>query len=128
LPVLTGRLVPDPAAIAALGGRRVLAFAGIGDPEKLFATLRAAGIAVAETRRFADHHVFDAAEAAELIARADAASLTLVTTEKDHARMSGAPPLAALAARARVVPVTLAFDDADAIGQMLRKCGYSSAG
>ncbi|HUI96342.1 MAG TPA: tetraacyldisaccharide 4'-kinase [Xanthobacteraceae bacterium] len=113
LPSATGSLVPDPAAVAALAGRRVLAFAGIGDPEKFFATLRAAGVAIEETRSFADHHAFTAAEAGELVARADAARLTLVTTEKDHARMSGNATLATLAARAMTLPVVLAIDDAE---------------
>jgi tetraacyldisaccharide 4'-kinase len=93
----------------------VLAFAGIGDPEKFYATLRAAGITIAQTRSFADHHVFTAADAANLIARADAARLTLVTTEKDHARMSGNAELARLAARTMTLPVILA-DHADEIG------------
>lgn len=107
---LTGRLVPAPDAIARLAGRQVLAFAGIGDPDKFYATLRAAGVAVAQTRSFADHHVFTAAQAAELIAGADAGALTLVTTEKDHARMTADPALAALAARSTALPVTLAID------------------
>src|SRR5712675_2587110 len=34
LPVFTGRLVPDPAVVAALAARPALAFAGIADPEK----------------------------------------------------------------------------------------------
>jgi tetraacyldisaccharide 4'-kinase len=117
--VMTGRLVPDPTAVAQLAGRDVLAFAGIGDPDKFYGTLRAAGIAVAEQRSFADHHAFTAAEAAELIAHADARGLTLVTTEKDHARMSGHAALAALAARSVTLPVTLAIDDPEAITRLI---------
>jgi tetraacyldisaccharide 4'-kinase len=119
LPVLTGRLVPDPAAVAALKGTRVLAFAGIADAEKFFATLREAGIAVAATQRFADHHPFTAAEAADLIAKAEQSRLTLVTTEKDQARMVGDPALAALAARATALPVTLALDKAGGLRDLL---------
>lgn len=119
LPVLTGRLEPEPAALAALAGRQVLAFAGIADPEKFFASLRAGGIAIAQARSFADHHVFTAAEAAALIGSADAGRLTLVTTEKDVARMAGHAALAALAGRATALPVKLAFDDAGSIGALL---------
>jgi tetraacyldisaccharide 4'-kinase len=118
--VITGRLVPDGAAVAALKARPVLAFAGIGDPDKFFATLRDAGIAVAATRRFADHHRLRAAEAAHLIARADAAQLALVTTEKDLARMAGDETLAALARLATALPITLAFDDIPEARRLLR--------
>jgi len=83
------RLEPDGPTIAALGGRRVLAFAGIGDPEKFFATLTENGIAVAERASFPDHHRYTAAEAQTLLARADKENLVLVTTEKDLARLSG---------------------------------------
>ena len=126
LPWFIGRLVPDPEAIARLADRQVLAFAGIGDPEKLYATLRAAGIAVAQTRSFADHHVFTAAEAAELITDADARGLTLVTTEKDHARMTGDPALATLAARSATLPVTLVIDHEAAMRSMLASIGRRS--
>jgi tetraacyldisaccharide 4'-kinase len=119
LPVLTGRLVPDAAAVAALKGAPVLAFAGIGDADKFFATLRDAGIAVAATQRYADHHPFSAADAADLIARAEQSRLALVTTEKDQARMVGDPALAALAARAKALPVTLALDKAGGLRDLL---------
>ena len=66
LPLFQARLDPDREAIAALTGRPVLAFAGIGDPEKVFATLRAAGIAVAASRSFADHHRYTPADEREL--------------------------------------------------------------
>lgn len=116
---LTGRLVPDPAAVAALAGVPVLAFAGIADPDKFFATLRDAGIDVAATQRFADHHRLGAAEAQDLIAKADQMRLTLVTTEKDLARMTGDPALAPLAARCRTLPVSLELDKSSTLRDLL---------
>jgi tetraacyldisaccharide 4'-kinase len=115
LPLLHGRLVPDTAAVAALAARKVLAFAGIGDPDKFFATATEAGIAIAQRQPFPDHHRFSAEEAAGLIMRAEHDGLALLTTEKDHARMAGEPLLAALAERVHVLPVTLAVDEADAL-------------
>jgi tetraacyldisaccharide 4'-kinase len=85
----------------------VLAFAGIGNPEKFFATLDAAGIPVAERRAFPDHHRYSADETGGLIMQAERDGLRLVTTAKDHARIGGDPALAALAARAHVIPVRL---------------------
>ena len=114
-PVFHGRLVPDPAALAALKSRTVFAFAGIGDPEKFFDTLTQAGIAVTQRKAFADHHCFTGEEAAELEMQAEHEGLTLLSTEKDHARMMGDPVLAALAARTQVLPVTLVVDEADAL-------------
>jgi tetraacyldisaccharide 4'-kinase len=111
LPVFHGRLAPDAAAVAALKARKVLAFAGIGDPEKFFDTLATAGVAVAQRKAFADHHRFTAHEAAALIAQAEREGLTLLTTEKDRARMTGEPLLAALRARAQALPVTLVVNE-----------------
>ena len=119
LVLMAGRLVPDQAAVAVLKGARVLAFAGIADAEKFFATLREAGIAVEATRRFADHHRFSATEAAALIARAERSRLTLVTTEKDLARMTGDTALAPLAAQSKPLPVTLELEKAGALRDML---------
>ena len=115
LPVLHGRLVPDPAAVAALKARKIFAFAGIGDPEKFFATAAAAGIAVARRRAFADHHRYTAEETAELIMQAEHDGLALLTTEKDRARMAGEPVLAALATKSHVLPVTMVIDEIDAL-------------
>jgi tetraacyldisaccharide 4'-kinase len=55
LPLLGGRPVP----LQAFAGRRVHAVAGIGDPERFFATLRALGIAVVP-HAFPDHHRYTA--------------------------------------------------------------------
>jgi tetraacyldisaccharide 4'-kinase len=111
LPTFHARLAPDRAALGALAGRRVLAFAGIGDPQKFFATLAAAGINAQIQRGFADHHRYRADEAAALLAEAERHGLALVTTEKDLARLQGDPALAALAARACALPVELIVDE-----------------
>jgi tetraacyldisaccharide 4'-kinase len=106
-PALRARLNPDAGSLAQLSGKRVFAFAGIGDPERFFRTLRASGIDVAHTRAFADHHMFSDDEIAALAADAEREQLTLVTTEKDLARLRGRASLP------DIVPfaVQLAFDD-----------------
>jgi tetraacyldisaccharide 4'-kinase len=119
LPVFHARLEPDRAVIAALTGRRVLAFAGIGDPEKVFMTLRAAGIAVAATRSFADHHRYTPADVRDLCRQAEAEGLTLVTTEKDKARLQGEAALAELAERVCVLPVGLVLEQDVTFGKLL---------
>jgi len=91
----------------------VLAFAGIGDPQKFFRTLAAAGINAQIQRSFPDHHRYRADEAAALLAEAERHDLALVTTEKDLARMQGEPGLAALVARTRVLPVELVVSEQD---------------
>jgi tetraacyldisaccharide 4'-kinase len=117
IPVLRASLRADAAFIAALAGRRVLAFAGIGDPQKFFATLTEAGVAVAATRSFADHHRYTRREAAALCEQAERDGLALVTTEKDLARLSAEEQ--PLCARARALPVTLVFEDAAGFESLL---------
>jgi tetraacyldisaccharide 4'-kinase len=121
LPVFHGRLVPDVAAVAdlKLKARKVFAFAGIGDPEKFFATAEAAGLTVAQRRALPDHHRFTAEEAAELIMEAENDGLALLTTEKDRARMSGDQLLAALAQRSHVLPVKLEVREMETLRAML---------
>ena len=119
LPVFHARLVSDHAAIADLKARKVLAFAGIGDPEKFFASATEAGLTIARRRAFPDHHRFTAEEAAELTMAAEHEGLALITTEKDRARMAGEPLLAALAARVHVLPVRMIVQEADALRQTM---------
>jgi tetraacyldisaccharide 4'-kinase len=111
--VFHGRLEPDHAVVDAIGRRKVLAFAGIADPGKFFATLLAAGIDIADRAAFADHHRYSAAEALDLIARAKPNNLMLVTTEKDLVRLTGAPQLEELAAHASALPVRLVIEEKD---------------
>jgi tetraacyldisaccharide 4'-kinase len=119
LAIYHARLEPDRSVTGALNRRKALAFAGIGDPEKFFATLAAAGVDVAETASFSDHHRYTAADAAALIARAGARNLILVSTEKDLVRMAGEPDLETLAARTSALPVRLVIEEAELFRQML---------
>jgi tetraacyldisaccharide 4'-kinase len=86
-PVFSARLRANEADAAALRGQRVLAFAGIGRPEKFFASLDEAGALVVGRRSFGDHHVFSSRERDSLAREARRLGAGLVTTEKDAARL-----------------------------------------
>lgn len=85
-PVLRARLVSQNGEW--MRGRRVVAFAGIGQPEKFFRTLRQAGTDLVATCGFPDHHRYSAAELANLRKLADEKTAILVTTEKDFVRLA----------------------------------------
>jgi len=70
-----------------LSGMRLSAFAGIGRPEKFFATLRALGADLVSTRAFPDHHPFSIAELAGLRRDAERSDARLITTAKDIVRV-----------------------------------------
>lgn len=117
--VFRARLQPDPHFVDALGRGRVLAFAGIGDPDKFFATLADAGIAVASRRGFPDHHRYTPEEARALCEDADREGHVLVTTEKDLARLRGDDSVSDLAGQAHALPVTLAFEEEEQFRSVL---------
>lgn len=119
LAIFHGRLEPDRGCLAALYGRKILAFAGIADPQKFFATLADAGIEVVARQSFADHHRYTAKEAQTLLAQADEQNLLLLTTEKDHVRLAGGPHVAALGARASALPVRLVIDEEETFREMI---------
>jgi tetraacyldisaccharide 4'-kinase len=119
--VLRATVVPDANAVARLKGKPLLAYAGIGRPEKFFAPLHAIGGDVAARRAFPDHHPFSASEAGELLSAARAGNLTLVTTEKDRARMRGNAALNELAQASQVLPITLRFGDEESLKSILRR-------
>ncbi len=113
-PVFRARLKADAIAASHLIGRPVLAFAGIANPQKFFATLAGIGAQVAETAVFPDHWVFRPREIERLCARAARRGLTPVCTEKDLVRLP-----AEFVDEVRTLPVTLGFDDVAAVANWL---------
>lgn len=107
--ILHARLAPDPVVARTLAGARVVAFAGIARPEKFFKALRDLGAEVVATRAYADHHPFTAREIGDLKTLARVLDARLITTEKDAARGVDVDCL----------PVTLEFDDDEAIDLLL---------
>jgi tetraacyldisaccharide 4'-kinase len=98
----------DPRALASFAGRRVHGVAGIGNPQRFFSKLRAAGLTVVE-HAFPDHHRYREAE----IRFAD--GLPVLMTEKDAVKCSklGGPDHWYL-------PVAAQLADADAAALMAR--------
>lgn len=69
--------------------RRVVAFCGIGRPERFFNALAAAGFELAECIAFPDHYRYGDTALRRLSKTATAKSARLITTEKDMTRISG---------------------------------------
>ena len=72
---------------ADIEGQRVIAFAGIGNPEQFFGLLRIAGAKIIHTEAFPDHYVFDNRIMERLVKYAIQENAILVTTEKDMVRI-----------------------------------------
>jgi len=104
----------SPNTLEALRGRSILAFAGIGRPEKFFDTLRAIGGIVIAAQAFPDHHRFTPTEISTLKDAADAAQAMLVTTAKDYVRIG-----TALRQNILPVPVQAVFSDEHAVTVLL---------
>lgn len=93
---------------------RYLAFAGIGNPEKFFATLRGLGAPLVRTVALDDHQKLARPMIQRLMKEAQSMNAQLVTTEKDAARLP-----ADLRSGILSLPVRLEFDDAHALETLL---------
>ncbi|MGR3485327.1 MAG: tetraacyldisaccharide 4'-kinase [Paracoccaceae bacterium] len=98
---------------------RLLAFAGIGHPQKFFDTLSGLGAELAATRGLADHAPLSPRLLTRLEVEARARGAQLVTTEKDAARLPPAwrPP------RILTLPVRLEWEDDTPLVEALRRVG-----
>jgi tetraacyldisaccharide 4'-kinase len=117
LPVLRAHLEPGREALR-LRGQTVVAFAGIGRPEKFFATLVALGARVVAAHPFADHFPYRHDDIQPILDEAFQLGAIPVTTAKDAVRL---PP--DQRQQVDVVPVTVRWDDPAALLSLLAAKG-----
>lgn len=114
VPIFGAHLVPTPDA-EALAGRRVLAFAGIGRPQKFFDTLSEIGCEIVGRHAFADHQPYRPEQIMTICEEAAALEAIPVTTDKDHVRLP-----ADAQKMVQTVSVTLEWDDRAAVATFLK--------
>ncbi len=103
-------------------GTRVIAFAGVGQPNRFFDTLKGLGAIVVETRVFGDHHIFRPREIAELKVAARLSDAILVTTEKDFVRLTSEQQQGI-----EMIPVHAVFESTKDLWQLLGRLKSNNA-
>ncbi|RLJ51924.1 lipid-A-disaccharide kinase [Litoreibacter meonggei] len=114
-PHLTGRLTPLQSGMDWQGSR-VLAFAGIGHPQKFFATVQELGADIVKSEALEDHQPLSQALMVRLEHEAMLLGAQLVTTEKDATRLPDE-----FRAKVLAVPVRLEIENWSALDAALTK-------
>ena len=102
LPIFYGKITEEQPKI---NNPDILAFAGIGHPEKFYTSLKKCGFNVVEKHDFPDHHVYTRGELQSLIERAKKHELDIYTTSKDFVKI---PP--ELQMHFKVLNITVAWE------------------
>lgn len=110
--LLTGHITakPNPAL-----SENLIAFAGIGRPDKFFATLRDLNANLIATHAFPDHHMYTEDQIETLLSEADRLDARLITTTKDAAKL-----IPRHAARIAVLEIDVILDTEHSLRDKIR--------
>ena len=86
--VFYSRYKPDPKIIKKFKNKKVLAFAGIGNPVNFFNLLKKNNLKLIKQISFPDHYTYTKKQLLALIKEAKSKKLVIVTTEKDYYRFN----------------------------------------
>ena len=86
--VFYSRYKPDPKIIKKFKNKKVLAFAGIGNPVNFFNLLKKNNLKLVKQISFPDHYTYTKKQLLALIKEAKSKKLLIVTTEKDYYRFN----------------------------------------
>jgi len=120
---LLGDAIPlaggEPLRLEALRGRKLLAFAGIAEPDAFFEGLRSHGLNLVATINFPDHAVYDAAALHEITDRFRISGAEwAVTTEKDGVKLHALAR--EVSGKTLLARLELALDDPTPLTALLR--------
>jgi len=113
LPVVTGRLVPGRGS-DWVQGQPVTAFAGIGAPDRFFATLEELGATLKGKFEFPDHHAYKPQDMILIERNARSTNSIPVTTEKDAVRLP-----VSLRGKVAMIRVDLELDDRTPLDRLI---------
>lgn len=113
LPVFKGKIVPKPFKIT---NPDAIAFAGIGRPDKFYASMSETGFNLLKTIDFPDHHQYTQPELENLISLAKLQQAELYTTSKDFVKIP-----AELQKNFKVLEIGIQWENKPALIDFLQK-------
>lgn len=115
LPLVNASITPHHSA-ASWKDTSVIAFAGIGNPQKFFDTLQSIGAKIHVTYDFPDHYPYKKANLETLLEDAKRYNARLITTEKDWVRLPKA-----YQDKIFHLPITLQWKDFTVLENLLKE-------